>query len=300
MDLCSALGSAQCGGRFHGLQYVQRPGCFQINGRSVFHLYQAERGILYLKGLRIPWAEYVSFRAVRLASQLVEYLSGYGSRLVVVHHPQCDVQRMGSDVDQRTAALQRLVREYAPGRNRSSSQRMCLCKIDIPKLPCFTGSVQCLGIVTETVLVADGKFLAGFLPCVQHLLCVLGIVRHRLFAHHMLACLKGSNRDRAVRHVGGTYVNHINLNARIRQHFLVIGVNLRALCAVFFTCLLCPLRNDVTERYHNSLVLIRLDRRHMLLICDTAASNDCYSQFAHCFVLLFFFSYLDSYYTESL
>ena len=45
--------------------------------------------------------------------------------------------------------------------------------------------------------------------------------------------LKGSNRDRAVRHIGGTYVNHIDLDARIRQHFLVIGVNLRALCAVF-------------------------------------------------------------------
>ena len=38
---------------------------------------------------------------------------------------------MGSDVDQRTAALLVFVEEYAPGRNGAATDSGCLCVVDV-------------------------------------------------------------------------------------------------------------------------------------------------------------------------
>src|SRR5699024_2930879 len=113
-------------------------------------------------------SEHVAFCSFRKMTQFLEYRTCYCLRLVVVHAPQRDVKRMCSDIDQRTAALFGLVREYAPGRNRSSSDCMCFCEVNITQFSFLACTFQHLSVCTETVLITDRKFLAGFLPCIHH------------------------------------------------------------------------------------------------------------------------------------
>ena len=61
-----------------------------------------------------------------LVCQLTVGRTGYACRLVVVHHPQCQVKCMSTDIDQGAAALLFFINKYAPGRNGSSANRMSL------------------------------------------------------------------------------------------------------------------------------------------------------------------------------
>ena len=181
---------------------------------------------------------------------------------------------MGTDVDQRTAALLRLVWEYTPGRNGTTTHCMCLSEVDITQLALLAGTLEHLRIGAETVLVTDGELLARLLPGCHHLLSIFGGCCHGLFAHNMLAGLKCCNRDRAVRNVRGADMN--NIDALVLEQFVVIAVCLGVRGTVLLGCLLSTLELDIAECDHLALVCLRLECREMLLICNTAAADDCY------------------------
>ena len=152
---------------------------------------------------------------------------------------------MCSDIDQRTAALFGLVREYAPGRNRSSSDCMCFCEVNITQFSFLACTFQHLSVCTETVLITDRKFLAGFLPCIHHLLCIFCCCSHRFLTENMFACLKCSHRDRAVCHV--RCADMYNIDILIFEHFIIVFVNLSVFCSVFFCRFLRSLSDDIAE-----------------------------------------------------
>ena len=246
----------------------------------------------YTRRLATGWtanqfADYFAFFCAMKSSQFIKYLAADGLYIIVVHAPQRDIQCVSSDVDQGTAALQSLVREYTPGRNSSSSEGVCFCEIDIAKLTSFTGSMQSLGVVSQTVLIADGKFLAGFFPCVDHLLGIFGVVSHGLLAHNMLAGFKSSHGDRAVCYVRSTNMN--NIHVRIIYQIMVVGVHLCVLGAIVSFCFYRTLFDNVAECHDLVQIGIGLQRGHMLLISDTTTTYDTYTNFCHFFVTSCFF-----------
>ncbi|MPN17844.1 hypothetical protein SDC9_165199 [bioreactor metagenome] len=94
---------------------------------------------------------------------------------------------MGSDVDQRAAALFRFVREDAPGRYTFAADGVRLGKIDVPQFAFAAGVVSSEGIGTEAVLVADRQFFACAFGSIQHLFRFFIVDRHRFFAHDMFS-----------------------------------------------------------------------------------------------------------------
>ena len=100
----------------------------------------------------------------------------------------------------------------------------------------------------------------------------------------MLAGLKCRYRDRAVGDIRRADMNEIDLQTLIREHCLVVLINLGISCSVFLRGLLRSLADDVAERDEFSLVGICLERRKVLLVCDAAAADDRDSDLCHtCF-----------------
>ena len=187
---------------------------------------------------------------------------------------------MRTDVNQRTAALLVFIQEYAPGRNGSAAQRGCLCVIDLTKRAVLSLFLEVLSTHRLAALVTDGQLLARASSSVQHLLCFLGVDRHRLFAHNVLACFQRVHGDKGVGAVGRADV--YDVNGLVLQELLVIRVNNRVGCAVLCLCVDRSLLNDVTEcNQFNSRQLF--ERGHVLAVCNTAATDDTNSEFFHIF-----------------
>ena len=79
--------------------------------------------------------------SIERVAELLEGSAANIVNIVVVHEEQREVKSMRTDVDQRTAALLCLIREYAPGRNGSSANRMSLCIVNLTQLVCFAGTL---------------------------------------------------------------------------------------------------------------------------------------------------------------
>ena len=192
-------------------------------------------------------------------------------RLVVVHDPQGQVQRVGTDVDERTAALFVFVQEHAPGRNGTTTDRGRLCIVNVAEGAGQRFALEELGIVSLAALVPDGELLAVALRRVEHLLRFYGIDRHRLFTHDVLASVESVHGDEAVRAVRGQDVYHID--GLVRKQLLIIRVDRRIRRAVVALRLFSPFFDQVAECHHFHIGEL-FQRGHMLAVCDTAAADD--------------------------
>ena len=141
------------------------------------------------------------------------------------------------------------------------------------------GVLEIKGVVSLTVLIADGELLACALCGVKHLLCFLGVDSHGLFTHNVLACLEGVNGYKAVRTVGSADVH--NVDRLVAKQLFVIGVNLCVGCAVLLAGSLRALFDDVAERDHVDLGN-GLQTDEVLAVGDTAAADYTDSYFVIC------------------
>ena len=181
---------------------------------------------------------------------------------------------MGADIDQRPAALLGLIREHAPGGYSTPAHGMGFAIVDVAQFPGLAGLLQVLDLGPETVLIADGKLLAGLLPCLQHGLGVVCIVGHGLLAVDMLTGLESRHVYRAVGHVRGKHVNNFHL--AVGQQVVVVLIYPGPLCSVFRSALLGPLLDNVAEGHDLAQVAVCLHGREVLLVC-----HDPDLQFAH-------------------
>ena len=278
----AGFGSAQRGLGFPGVKGVQGPGGLQDDGSAVLHLHEAERGILHREDGGIPVAPVIAL--ILLVSQLAVYRPHHHLRLVIVHHPQGQIQRVGSDVNQGAAALFLGIQEHAPGGHCPSADSVGLGIINLSQIPVLTGLLQIGGIPAITALIADGQDLSGALGCLHHGLGLRIGLRHGLLAHHMLAGFHGGDAHRRMHAVGRQDIHGLDV-LLLFQHLGVIRVHPGILCAVLFPGLLGPLHDQVAES-DNLKIAILLHGRKMLSIGDSAAAYDSYFQFSHFLSLL--------------
>ena len=204
------------------------------------------RGIFHGEFLGIPRAPRVG--GIFLAAELVVDIAHDALDLVVVHHPQGQVERVGADVDQRAAALFVLIEEDAPGGNGTTTDGMRLGVVDFAQFAVLAQLLEVQGIGTLAVLVADGEHFAGALRGIDHLLGLGGGFGHGLFAHDMLARLERVHRDEGVGLVRREHMDHVD--GLVLEQLLVVGADLGAGNTVFGGGLHGTFLHDVTERDH--------------------------------------------------
>ena len=178
---------------------------------------------------------------------------------------------MCSDVDKGTAALLMLVEEYAPCGNCTASQSNCTSIIDVTECACKSLLLQVLSTGILTVLVTDCELLAGSLCSLKHLESLCRVYCHGLLAHYVLACLKCVNGDEAVSSVRCADMNYID--SLVFEKLLIVLVNSSIRCAELRLGSLCSLNIKVAECNHLYVIQL-LERRHMLSVCYTSASDD--------------------------
>ena len=205
----AGLCSAYCGLRLIHFQCVQRPCSLQFDHGAVLHPDESERGILYLEGFRIPVAERISL--IRLVGQLVEYRSCDRRHLIIVHHPERQVQRVGPDIDQRPAALLFFIQEYAPGRHRAPSQCVRFREIDLSQFSAAAHFFQISRVRAVTVLVCDIQHTSSLFRRIDHLLRFRIGDGHGLFAHNVFARFHGSDRDLCMAAVRCGYIYDVQV-----------------------------------------------------------------------------------------
>ena len=103
-----------------------------IDGGAVLELDQTEGAVFHLELGGIPGAHDVG-RAADLGD-LVEGGAEHGRGLVVVHHPQGQVEGMGGQVDQWAAALLLLVHEDAPDGHAAAPGGEGLGEVDLAEV----------------------------------------------------------------------------------------------------------------------------------------------------------------------
>ena len=264
--------------------HVNSPSSAQNNRSAVLHLDEANSGVFNVVGLVVPGIELTAVVDLTLMlsiERVAELLEGSAANIVnivVVHEEQREVKSMRTDVDQRTAALLCLIREYAPCRNATAAEVCSLCIVNIAKNAGIDNLLSNLVLREVAILIADRQHLAGSVSCFKHLLSVSRGSSHRLLAQNVLASLKSSNGDLAVCNVRGQNVNSVD--RRVCQKFMIIGVNLSVRGAVLFSGLFCSLKNEVAECAHIYAFLLG-HAREVLAVCDTAAADKANSYICH-------------------
>ena len=193
-------------------------------------------------------------------------------RLIVVHHPQGKIQRVGTDVDQRAAALLLLIEEHTPVRHRPAAHRVRLGKVNLAELPVRTQLMQVLRLLAEPVLVTDGQLLAGALGCFAHRDRFRRGLGHRLLAHDVFARFQRVDGDEGVRAVRRAHMHRIHLRF-LREQLLIIGVHPRIRRTVILPGLLGAFRYDVAESNHFH-ARQTLEAGHVLAVGNPAAAHD--------------------------
>ena len=270
----AALVAAQNGLGLVHVQRVQGPAGLQIDGRAVLHLNEAEGGVLHGEFLGIPRAPSVG--GILMIRQLAEGGTRHHGRLVVVHFPQGQIQRVGADIDQGTAALIFRIQKHAPGGHGPAANGLGAGVVNVAQFAVFTELFQIHAVLTETALIADGQLFAGALGRVQHLLGLGGIDGHGLFAHDMLARLQRVHRDERMLLVGGQHMHHVDV--LLLQQLLIVGINPGVRGAIFFGGLFRPLLHHIAESDHFNRIDL-FQRGHMLAVGDAAAADDADMQF---------------------
>ena len=258
-----------------GVGDIERPARFDGDGRAVLHGDEAESRILDGILCGIPIAPGVA--GTLLIAELLIDIADDHLGLVVIHHPECEIERVGADIDKRTAALLILVEENAPGRNSSAAQRDGAAVIDIAEVAIVARLLEIERISSPALLIADSQLLAGALRGLVHFLC-LGIgLCHGLLTHDMLARFERVYCNERMRAVGGADMNA--LDALVLEQLSVIRIDFCALDAELLCRLYGSLLNDIAESNHLGLFDF-FERGHMLAVGDSAAADDAYSDFS--------------------
>ena len=258
-----------------GVGDIERPARFDGDGSAILHGDEAESRILdgVLRG--IPVAPSVA--GTLLVAELLIDIAYDHLGLVVVHHPECKIERVGADIDKRTAALLILVEENSPCRNSSAAQRDGAAVIDIAEIAVVARLFEIERISSPALLIADSQLLAGALRGLVHFLRLGISLCHGLLAHDMLARFECVYCDERMRAVGGADMDA--LYALILEQLSVIWIDFCALDAEFLCRLYGSLLNDIAEGYHLGLFDF-FERGHMLAVGDSAAADDAYSDFS--------------------
>ena len=258
-----------------GVGDIERPARFDGDSRAVLHGNETESRILDGVLCGIPIAPCVA--GTLLVAELLIDIADNHFWLVVVHHPECEVERVGADIDKRTAALLILVEENAPCRNSSAAQCDGAAVIDIAEIAVVARLLEIERIGSPALLIADSQLLAGALCGLVHFLR-LGIgLCHGLLTHDMLARFERVYCDERMRAVRSADMNAFN--ALVLEQLSVIRIDFCALNAELLCRLYGSLINDIAESDHLGLFDF-FERGHMLAVGDSAAADDAYSDFS--------------------
>ncbi|MPN19138.1 hypothetical protein SDC9_166504 [bioreactor metagenome] len=190
--------------------------------------------------------------------------------LVVVHHPQGQVKRVGADVDQRPSALLMLIEEDTPGGHGTAADGVSLGVVHIAQFTGFAGGLQIEAVGAVAVLITDRQKLSCFFGRIQHLLCFRIADRHRLFAHDMLARTQSVHGNDAVAAVGRTDIDRVQVKLQqilvVCKYFCVRGAELLGSRD-------SPLLANIAEG-DDIRAAGELDAGQVLVIGDTAAPDD--------------------------
>ena len=156
---------------------------------------------------------------------------------------------------------------------------MGLGVVNVAQVARLAGGMKVEHLRPEAVLIAHRELHPGLFPRCHHLFRVLSAVGHGFFTVDVLFCFKGGYADLTVRHVGGQDVDH--LHRGVGQQIAIVGVHLGPRRAVLDGARLGPLPDDVAEGYDSAQVAVVLHRGEVLLVGNTAASDDADVQFAH-------------------
>ena len=154
VEVGAALGAAQHAGGFLHFQGVQSPSALQHHGSAVLELDKSESRILNGELFRIPGAPGIG--GVLGIGQLAVGGADNHLRLIVIHEPEREIQRMGADIDERTAALLILVEEYAPGGHGAAADGQRAGIVDFTQITVVNGGLQVGGIGTVAALIPNG------------------------------------------------------------------------------------------------------------------------------------------------
>ena len=179
---------------------------------------------------------------------------------------------MGTNVNQRPPALQRLIRKHPPCRDAAAADGLRPGIIDLTQLTGFAHLLEHLAVLAVTVLVADGQELPALLLRIQHLLRVRCGGSHGLLTHDMLTGLQGGHCQLTVGDIGRQHMDDLNL--LFRQQLPVISVHPGIRCPILLGGLLGTFRNQVAERHHLCPAALMGKRREVFSFRDAAASND--------------------------
>ena len=266
--------AANGGDCLDGISHIERPTALEVNDRSVLHNDKAERRVLGGETVNVPIAPGIT--RLRVLVEFVERLAHAVRRLVVVHHMESKVKRVRSDIDKRTAALLFLVDEHAPGGNGSSADCDCLCVINLAEFAVLRHLLHIHTVRTPSALIADSKHFVVLLCGFDHLLRFFVRSSHRLFAQNVLARVERVHGDVAM--LGVVSKHEYCVDGRVFEQFFIVGVYGTVFVAEIFLCFFGTFGNDVAERYHFS-ARISLFCRHMLSVCDSAATDYAQTQY---------------------
>ena len=184
---------------------------------------------------------------------------------------------MHADVHQRAAALLLLVAEYAPAGDAAPSERLGAGVVDLSEFLRVYLPFQRLHIRAEPVVLSHHQLHAGLFRGTAHRRALYGIHGDRLFAQHVLACLKRRNGGRLVHKVRGAHTHSLNILQS--QHIAIIREDL--LRSESLRRRLGHLLVHVAARYDLHLVLQRRISRQMRALRNAAASDHAYTDLCH-------------------
>ncbi|MPN04460.1 hypothetical protein SDC9_151698 [bioreactor metagenome] len=191
--------------------------------------------------------------------------------LVVIHQVQRQVQGVGADVDERTAALLVFVQEHAPVGGTPTADGKGLGVVDVPQIAPLNHALQIVAFCLVAVLIPDGQLFARFVGGFHHAARVGGGLGHGLFAHHMLSGMQCVNGDIGMGTVGGAYMHHVD--GSILQQFPVVLIHLGLRRSVFL-CRLFRFVPDKVAESHQVHPVKRLQGRHVFPVGNAAAADD--------------------------
>ena len=156
------------------------------------------------------------------------------------------------------------------------------CAVDqLSKTAVLQRLVQLLDRCVKAVLMAYAQGDLVRLCLRDHLFCISGGERHRLFHQHMLSVLDAVEGD--LRMVSALRRNRTAVDLHLFQHLFIVRIDGRAHAHQFLvlSCLLfCALRHRVTDGNQFTDVFI-FSRSNNMIFRNTAAADEGKAKFIH-------------------
>ena len=188
------------------LACVESPACFKHNSGTVFHTDKRACRLFKRRGADTVIAPNISRLRVL---KLFMGPSNNHFRLVIIHKVKSQVKTVSSNVNDRTATLRFLVKEYSPVGSSSATDGKTVCVIDLPERPRIYVllCINALGLLS--VLISNGQFFSCSLCRLIHSSCIRCRFCHGFLTHNVLAGIKGINSDVSMLAVGSEHMNDL-------------------------------------------------------------------------------------------